>query len=956
MISWTKPTAEQLDRALAMLTQAQFYRRFFEGLKNPLWIVPLREKGLFSHPPPAERNEERGTIGFRAWPASEYLVRMAGEAPEGVAETIIAVPPTDNFRVHEDFVEAALLLPPDLAARIANKEIEWMSGQKMLFTLFPDKLGKLCVHLAVGGKKEMALRVFSALLEIRADPVQSKDDPIKEPKPMSHVDVWHYREALKKHLPKLVPALGLPVLTLLCDLLDSYLKITEKDRADSGKDHSYIWRPAIESHSQNMEGQLNSVLVAGCRNAAELLLDGKFASLGDIIQILAARKWLVFQRLALHLVRKFSLVGSPEIAANFADRALFDEIGVRHEYTFLLRERISELSGGVVDTVFRWIEAGPDLERWKKREEEWSGKRPTDEDATRYRQIWQRERLTWFQDRLPERWRKRFAEVLANFPSPEHPDFPFHMETGWVGPESPKSAEDLKQLSMADLVSFLRSWTPPAQTTMEATREGLARVLSDLVKAEPKRYVEEAASFIGLDPTYIRSVIQGLEEGLKTDSKLSVDNVLSLCKWTVQQERSLPQPRGKDEDPDWSWARKTIASFLKFALQKEIIAIDKRDQVWEILAPITGDPDPTPEDEPEETSENSMGPETLSINTARGQAMHAVIQYALWVRRYLEREPEAAAKIERGMAEMPEVRKVLDEHLSPEKDPSPAVRSVYGQWFPWLILIDPAWARNAASQIFPAARHSDRLRTAAWLTYLTFCHPYDNVFEVLKDQYALAIEGLGTNVPGKSRYSDPDERLGQHLVAYYWREKLNITDPDSLLIRYLTRATNKMRCSVIEYIGRSLANTKEVVSETVLVRLKALWDWLVDSGPLAATIGPEAAAFGWWFISAKLPDEWAVPRLVTAARKAKKIEPEHLVAERLVKVASNWPLEAVLVFDALARNDKEGWNISHWDDEATAALESAYRSSSVDVRKAATDLINYLGSRGYVQFGKILAP
>lgn len=956
MNSWTTPTAEQLDRALAMLTQAQFYRRFFEGLKNPLWIVPLREKGLFSHPSPAERNEERGTIGFRAWPASEFLTRMASEAPEAVTETILSVPATDNFRVHEDFIDAALLLPVDLAARIANKEIEWLKGQERLFTLFPDKLGKLCVHLAVRGKKETASRLLSSLLEIRADPAQStKDTSRKELRALTHIDVWHYRDTLKKYLPKLAPALGVSAVALLCDLLDSSLNITEKDRAESGQDHSYIWRPAIETHSQNMEGQLNSVLVAGCRDAAEFLLQGGVAQLNDVVEILDRKKWLIFRRLALHLLRKFAPAGSPEIAAHFSSRALFDEIGLRHEYTSLLRERIGEFSDEIVAPIFGWIEAGPDLERWKKSEEEWSGKRPSDEDATRYRQIWQRERLAWFQDRLPARWREHFVEVLEKFPAPEHPDFPSYMTTEWVGPESPKSAEELGKLSTSQLVSFLRSWTPPAQTTMEATREGLGRALGDIVKADPKRYAEEAADFIGLDPTYVRSVIQGIEEALRADSKLQVDNVLPLCQWAVQQERVLSQPRGKDEDPDWSWSRKTIASFLKFALQKQAVALEKRKVVWKILSPITSDPDPMPEDEPEERPENSMGPETLSINTARGQAIHAAIQYALWVRRHWESDPDAKAKLNSGLEEMPEVRAVLNEHLDPEKDPSPAVRSVYGQWFPWLLLIDPTWAREAVPRIFPTATASDRQRDAAWLTYLSFCHPYDNVFDALKDQYALAIDRLGADAHIKSRYGDPDERIGQHFAAYYWRGKLTL-DPDSLLVRYLTKATDKMRGSVVEYIGRSLANTKEAAPENVLARLTSLWDWLMDSGPLASGITSEAAAdFGWWFISEKLPDDWSLPRLVAAVRRAKKIEPEHLVAERLAKMASSKPLESVQVFDVLARNDKEGWNVSHWDDQATATLEHAYRSSSTEAKKAATELIHYLGSRGYMSFGKILS-
>jgi hypothetical protein len=953
MTSWTKPTADQLDRAIAMLTQAQFYRRFFEGLKNPLWIEPLREKGLFTSPPTAEHNAERGTIGFRAWPASEFLVRMAVEAPDTVTETILGIPYTDNFWVHESYVEAALLLPPALGARIAEKEIQWMQQQGKLFTLYPDTLGKLCVHLATGQQIEVALKLFAMLMEVSAVPAAKDKHEGIDCNVTARFDVWHYRDIIKKHLPQLVIPLGIPVLKVFCDLLTTYLNAKERGRSDSGRDYSCIWRPAIESHSQNMEGQLGSVLVSGCRDAAELLAQAKLTSLDDILGVLTAQKWLIFRRLAIHLVRKYAATNSQQLQAYFTDRVLFEEIGARHEYALLLRERCEDLPDDVVDTVFRLIETGPDVEEWKK-EEESSGKYPNDEDCRRYVQIWQRERLAWFQDRIPVRWSAHFADTLTKIPAPEHADFPCYMSTSWVGPESPKSPEEIKLLSIPELIVFLRAWTPPARSFMEPTREGLARVLGDVVKEKSCDYAQEAKAFIGLDPTYVRAVIRGFEEALKTNSKLFADNILHLCEWAVQQA-SLPKTRGNDEDPDWSWTHKTIAGFLQLALQKKTIPISKRKQVWDILFPITNDSNPSPKDEPDETPENSMGPETISINTARGQAMHAVIHYALWVRRHIERDPEADIKLKRGLREMPEVLKVLDDHLVLECDPSPAVRSVYGQWFPWLVLIDPVWAQNAVGRIFPTTATADRCKMAAWLTYITFCQPYDNVFEVLQKQYLLGIESLGASTHSKKRYGDPDERIGQHLASYYWRGKVNL-ESDSLFSQYLVKSSDKMRGSVIAFIGRSLENTKKSVPEAVLSRLQTLWDWMTKSGSIIGTIGTEASAsFGWWFTSEKFPDEWTMPRLLAAVERAKIIEPDHMVAEKLVKVASKWPVESIRIFEALAKNDKEGWKISYWADEAMATIETALSSNSPEAKTAAVQLVNYLGSRGYVQFGKILS-
>src|SRR5260221_10835827 len=42
-------------------------------------------------------------------------------------------------------------------------------------------------------------------------------------------------------------------------------------------------------------------------------------------------------------------------------------------------------------------------------------------------------------------------------------------------------------------------------------------------------------------------------------------------------------------------------------------------------------------------------------------------------------------------------------------DSSAAIRSVYGQWFPWLVLLDPNWARASVARIFPADDESKSL-------------------------------------------------------------------------------------------------------------------------------------------------------------------------------------------------------------------------------------------------------
>src|SRR5205807_9397337 len=112
--------------------------------------------------------------------------------------------------------------------------------------------------------------------------------------------------------------------------------------------------------------------------------------------------------------------------------------------------------------------------------------------------------------------------------------------------------------------------------------------------------------------------------------------------------------------------------------------------VWEILRPITATAEPEPEPGPD-------GPP----RSIAAEGLQAAVRYALWVRRHLESQPHGRELARRGWDEMPEVREALAARLDPGRGRSPAVQAVYGQWFPWLLMLDPSWAAAHREEIFP---------------------------------------------------------------------------------------------------------------------------------------------------------------------------------------------------------------------------------------------------------------
>ena len=897
-------------------------RYFYNALEDSAWLEVLIRAGEFREAPEPRKDSEKGTLSFPPWPQSRYLARMAALAPEAVLEIALRIPDTENIRVHEDLADMACKMPPELAARLAKKETDWVRSQQYLYLLLPEELGALVSHLAKGGQIDQALDLASDVLTVSPGPEDAR----------ARFDAWHYEQILKKHIPDLVTAAEMDALTLLCDLLEDAVRFSERHKGDEGpEDQSYIWRPAIEDHSQNrLQRGLKGLLVSAVRDAAEALMktNGK-----AILEIIERRPFKIFQRIGLHLRRKWPKVDPEGTASLVADPDVFDDFHLHHEYFTLLREQFDSLPPKARQAYLALAEKRAGLKQYTK--------------------LWP------IQEFLDQEWWQRFDALKQDFGELDHPDFHFYVGTLWTGPTSPKKVEDLGSMSIEELASFLKTWQPSGDL-MSPSPEGLGRELTALVTSEPKRFAAEAGQFKGLDPTYVRALLRGLREAAKQKVTFPWLPVLDLCRWVMDQPREIPGREGEyeDLDPHWGWTRKAIADLLSAGFESSVseIPFDLRDTSWKVLRRLTDDPNPTLEYEARYGGSN-MDPATLSINTTRGEAMHAVVRYALWVRRHLKEAPNGKERLAQGFDEMPEGLEVLDHHLDPVNDPALAIRAVYGRWFPWLVLLDPHWAAQSVTRIFPTEETLRELRDAAWETYITFCTSYDNVFDLLREEYGRAVERIGTASSERRRLTDPDERLAGHLMTLYWRGKLDLDDPGGLLARFYVKASDSLCSHALAFVGRSLHSTEEEIAPQILDGLKLLWERRLNAArsatPPTSHIA-ELAAFGWWFVSAKFDDAWAIVQIKEALKLTVRVEPDHLVVERLATLAAAMPAHAVECLSLIIEGDKEGWHIHAWREHTRTILSTALQSTDDTAQQAAVDLVHRLGARGYLSFRNLL--
>jgi len=944
------------------------YEYFFERLDSTDWIGPLREYGFFKQPPAPTR--EGDTISFPFWPEARFLAKTAETEPAIVLDVMLNLPDTDNIRIHWDLLDAAIKLPAPLAARWAWKETKWVDRQQFLDALLTQKLGALAVHLAGGGEQEAGITLVRALLQVLPPKKIGKTPNTEEEKfalslreARARFDENIYEELLRKLVPELTRVLGLPALSLLCDMLS--LAIEPSRHLELVRDHSHIWRPAVEEHPQNQIPSLKSSLTTAARDAAEQISVTKEGLLG-VIGLLQNRHpdWQIFNRIVLHLLRTRGDDLRDQVKEALLERKLFEDIDCRHEYVLLLRHWFSRLDDDDRERILTWMEAPPDVDALVKAMKDFdqtfrSDHEVSHEDIAAELRRWKFDRLSWLEDQLPQSHRAEFDRLAEEFGSSKRKpsDFPSYTTT-FVGPSSPLPVGQLASLDVPKIVQYLREWVP-SERFMGTSREGLAGELTKAVTQDPQRFATEAEGFQQLHPTYVRALINGLRDSV-SKQRFEWEPVLRLAAWVLEQKDRKPEKRSPywtEEDQDWSWSRGALAHFMETALAQPEVSIpfQARDAVWRILERLSRDIEPTPEREAKKNGSN-YDFATISINATRGQAMHAVIRYALWVRK------NTSAGSSNGFDDMNEVRSVLDQHLDISKDPSLAIRSVYGRWFPWLHSLDPRWATANASRIFPEEKKLLLYWEAAWSSYLWFCNPYDEILTVLQVQHREAIGRL-RRIKQSNDLPRWESNLAGHLMAYYWRGRIGINTKDELIAMFFSNASADMRGYALEAIGRWLFHLKEPLEPAVGSRLKKLWKWRLDTAKHSSQPGdyaPEIVAFGWWFRSEVFGETWLIAQLRTVLEISAKGETkvrERLafpITEKLAAISDRKSLDAVLCLLTLISGWKSSWPVSGlYREEVRKILNNALRAGGRSQRTA-VEVIDRITGQGDIGFQKLL--
>jgi hypothetical protein len=562
-----------------------------------------------------------------------------------------------------------------------------------------------------------------------------------------------------------------------------------------------------------------------------------------------------------------------------------------------------------------------------------------EEEIATWRHHQLRDFLLLVEDALPEKLKKYLASLDEELGErPAHPGFSSWSES-FVGPTSPASEGELREMSGDQLVAYLRNWTPPTGQLFGPSKEGLGRALSDVIRTDAGKL--EESSTLELQPTYLRSILEGWTSAIKESREIAWDGALELA-----QRISAHNDEGTDEalnGEPWTWSHQAAARFVQalLAAPPELRPpVRYLEQLLDILELLCESSDPD-----ESRNEGDFSdPLSAALNTVRSAAITALVLYLSWVD-----ELRKSSRSETLDALTSKVWSILDRHLDPSNDSSPAVRSVYGQEFPLLAWIDFDWTCERADQILgwiEGGGIEQRLRDVGWMSYLFMRNPSVPMFELLQPTYLKRLKNSISEPSDVKATQTMASREGEHVLYLYCGMLIDIDSDDGLVRAFFANAAPDTRASAMSRLGWQLQHMP-TFDEAVIERLERLWDWRMEQTSDDRDVD-ELSSFQSWFRSARFPREWVIYRLRDVVSRNVVFDMPGLVAEELANYAREFPDQCFVILAKLL--GEVDLTETYWIARKAAPILAACLDSGNQVLRArAVALKDKIGQAGITE-------
>lgn len=843
------PTMEK-ERLQELLQINPDARRYFYHKADVRWLDWLWRNGFLD----VLKEEDAYSYLVRT-PEIDYLLRMAEERPEIVVDIMLDTPISTDARSHGvafGFLRICGALPPDQLARVVDKiRVErWVPLLDKVYNNSGFAYGEMLTTFADASDFGCFLTLAEAAMAVRpreemGDGYLYRDSPFYLEN-LSRTKIFEQLAAVSDEFAERALALTTNKLAEIMDASDQFL-LLEVDFFTLEPGQGDGWREEVRE------------LAAAAKALAVRLIRERCTESGEVRKIYKDQVASLPDSRVMWRFRLFVLSLCPQAFKDELKSAFFQLFEV---------ERHREIASGAeyekaLQKGFSLLSENEKREYVQRTVQKFS--QPP--EGRIYKGSFLLSVILPYLDKNPAL--KRLVEEAGYrlYPNYEpRPDVVLDegREGEFISSRGPIQKEEFRRLTVVEIAGKLSNqWSPEALNAQNSEADwhsplnahGMGELLRNDIPSRLCEYVESAGLFFeqgALDQHYTYAFLAGIQEAVKddraADSEVDWDGLIKLFTTVTNSgERSRTErgPRGPAGLYSSSWLANWDAVFSAMADVLRELLTEKggltlvgfgrfRGSLLEIMEYLLSDPDPSPTDEQVETTPILTGsasdtnysvvdPFTLAINSVRGRAYQAFVQFFFQDGKEIHSDSEVRISDE---------VKVLYESVL-RKENTRALMFLFGYYLPSFYFGDRDWIRKLLPQIFPQEPAKSHLYTAAWEGYLAR-QLYEVMFldPVFQELYQRALYLKEDDYPRQQKhFKEPDKGMAEHLaLAFMHFSGFDLDHP--LLRAFWQNDSPKQHAHFVNYIGRSFisrdgAERPFEFSQEVKRRIRELWDCLL---------------------------------------------------------------------------------------------------------------------------------
>jgi len=920
IISVETPDEELFRSLLSKMIRPKLVEYLFRNLDKSGWFDSLKNAGMIDNVQPPIKNNESDIIQSIPWWPGYYLLKVADKIPEKVTPLLAGLKTNDNWNALDLCFQITLKLPTEYARQLFPNIDKWLDSNTFQIG---DKYATDLLGRFVDAKDyESALQIFDIISK-----------PVKKDRTGTSLrsDLYYNEDLKHKYLPALVQNNPEKVLEIIEKRLNEVIKI-DKSTED---DYSYIWRPSIgESEENAIYGDAENIYVEMLRDALTHYYKGDQKATKTKTEEYLGNKYSIYKRIAIYIIDSCDMSECYEKVLTNKD--FLGAYELSREYFVLLRNKYALLDINAKKKILELIESGPGKGVEQEQVKQWTEKR-----------LYKIGDIALQDERLKEH--REFINKYKSGIDAAEKEIGIGTGKHWVGPTSPKTIEEIKEMKPDEIIDFIKNVFKPSGTYWQPTPEGLGRTLGTVIKENPGPYADIAERFAedGIYPAYTSNLLRALHDAWREKKKFEWDSVMKLCEAMLYKTDPEEKKDRKDafDYGRYSWTRGAVADLLGEAVRTDEHVINDKylpaiKKILFYIAEKDADPDVSSR---EETSDYI----SEAINCNRGKALEAIVLYALrFARITVDKEAEKGKgpfppgeKLEKDVKEFLEKRMV--------EELSPSVHSMFGRYFQFLYYLDKEWVKKKVEDGVLFTKDKDRIKfwEADWQGYIMSNRFYDELYGLLKPNYRIAIDKATEDKKGREALET--RRLGEFIMVAYIRGLVTLEEKDSLVKFLFEKTSLDVRSHAVWFIG-SLFREEPPDSET-WNKLKELWKYRLES-----VDDEERGSFVDWmkWLPETIKDLYA---LVEKSMKAKgKIFHQNGYYEYLIKIANDYPKETLQLTSELLNTSHKNKRLYYGYQKSVKQILDAVQPKASEYKDIINKIVNFLGEIGDYGFREYL--